>query len=43
MVFGACLNLVMDRLTLGQSLSLPEVQTFTEELVAAIWNGIAPR
>jgi len=42
MVFEVCLNLVMERLTLGQSLLPPEVQTFAEELVATLWNGIAP-
>ncbi len=42
MFFGACLNLVMDRITLRQSLPLEEVETFTEELVDAMWVGIAP-
>ena len=41
MLFGACLNLVMDRLTLRQPLPSEEVQTFSEELVDALWDGIA--
>lgn len=42
MLFGVCLNFVMDRLTLRQAISPEEINTFVEDVVVAIWEGICP-
>jgi AcrR family transcriptional regulator len=42
MIFGACINLVMDRLTLNQPLSQQEIDAFVPSLVDALWDGIGP-
>lgn len=42
MLFGVCLNFVMDRLTLRQTTSPEEITTFAESMVDAVWEGIRP-
>jgi AcrR family transcriptional regulator len=42
MLFGACVNFVMDRLTLKQPLSQEEVHCFAQGVVEALWEGISP-
>lgn len=42
MLFGACINFVMDRLTLKQPLPSEEVTCFAQGAVDALWQGLAP-
>ena len=43
MLFGGCLNFVMDHLTLKQAISPEEINTFVEGVVDAIWEGVRPQ
>ncbi len=42
LLFGGCLDLVMDQSTQGQSLGASEIAHCAEELVNALWHGLAP-
>ncbi len=42
MLFGACINYVMEQLTRKQSLPNHKKDTFAQELVDALWMGINP-
>jgi AcrR family transcriptional regulator len=42
MLFGACVNFVMDRLTQSRPLPPEEVDVFVEGLINALWEGISP-
>ena len=42
MLFGACLNFVMDRLALKQPIPQDEISAFVSGVVDALWDGIAP-
>jgi AcrR family transcriptional regulator len=43
MLFGVCLNFVMDRLILRQAISQEEINTFVEGVAVAMWEGICPK
>jgi AcrR family transcriptional regulator len=42
MLFGACINLVLDHLMLNQPLTQQEIDAFVRSLVDALWHGTNP-
>jgi AcrR family transcriptional regulator len=42
MLFGACVNFVMDRLTQKRPLPQEDIDNFVHSLIDALWEGIAP-
>ncbi len=43
LIFGACVGFVMDGITFKRPQSQPEIETFAQNLIGLIWNGVAPQ